>query len=275
MCSPRRLLGQRRGHVRPPAPRRRTDRRGRRGDRASAAWCWSRRPPRAVCASSRNTRGGVRVPGPVGRSWPVAVSAATTTWCARTGRRGWGACPKQLLSGVPAHVDGRMMRHQPRPPAPASSTATGCGTTPRASPITTRCGPCTASGSCRARPRCGWTPPVNGCRSPLYPGFDTLGTLEYIATTGQDYTWFVLNARDHRQGVRRCPGRSRTPTSPAAASRRVLAARHARGGADAGAGLRRQGRGLRHRQLAARVGDRDERACPMWCHWTTPPSRPR
>ena len=31
--------------------------------------------------------------------------------------------------------------------------------------------------------------------APLYPGFDTLGTLEYIAQTGHDYTWFVLNAR--------------------------------------------------------------------------------
>jgi predicted oxidoreductase len=31
--------------------------------------------------------------------------------------------------------------------------------------------------------------------APLYPGFDTLGTLEYIAKTGHDYTWFVLNAR--------------------------------------------------------------------------------
>jgi predicted oxidoreductase len=31
--------------------------------------------------------------------------------------------------------------------------------------------------------------------APLYPGFDTLGTLEYIAQTGHDYTWFLLNAR--------------------------------------------------------------------------------
>jgi uncharacterized protein len=30
---------------------------------------------------------------------------------------------------------------------------------------------------------------------PLYPGFDTLGTLEHIASSGQDYTWFVLNKR--------------------------------------------------------------------------------
>src|ERR1700748_1969380 len=30
---------------------------------------------------------------------------------------------------------------------------------------------------------------------PNYPGFDTLGTLEYIAKSGYDYTWFVLNAQ--------------------------------------------------------------------------------
>ncbi|MGH3563435.1 MAG: FAD-binding protein, partial [Mycobacterium sp.] len=30
---------------------------------------------------------------------------------------------------------------------------------------------------------------------PLYPGFDTLGTLEHIAKSGQDYTWFVLNRK--------------------------------------------------------------------------------
>ena len=28
---------------------------------------------------------------------------------------------------------------------------------------------------------------------PLFPGFDTLGTLEHIMHTGYDYTWFVLN----------------------------------------------------------------------------------
>jgi predicted oxidoreductase len=30
---------------------------------------------------------------------------------------------------------------------------------------------------------------------PLYPGFDTLGTLEYILKTGHEYSWFVLNQR--------------------------------------------------------------------------------
>src|ERR1700745_695747 len=45
----------------------------------------------------------------------------------------------------------------PNGPAPAWSTATGCGTTPRASRTGTRSGPGTASGSCRGRTRCGST----------------------------------------------------------------------------------------------------------------------
>src|SRR5204862_1727604 len=30
---------------------------------------------------------------------------------------------------------------------------------------------------------------------PLFPGFDTLGALEHIVTTGYDYSWFLLNQR--------------------------------------------------------------------------------
>jgi len=30
---------------------------------------------------------------------------------------------------------------------------------------------------------------------PLFPGFDTLGTLQHIMKTGHEYTWFVLNQR--------------------------------------------------------------------------------
>ena len=30
---------------------------------------------------------------------------------------------------------------------------------------------------------------------PLFPGFDTLGTLEHIMTTGYDHTWFVLTKK--------------------------------------------------------------------------------
>jgi predicted oxidoreductase len=31
--------------------------------------------------------------------------------------------------------------------------------------------------------------------APLFPGFDTLGTLEHILSTGYDYSWFVLTQR--------------------------------------------------------------------------------
>ena len=31
--------------------------------------------------------------------------------------------------------------------------------------------------------------------APLFPGFDTLGTLEHILTTGREYTWFVLTQK--------------------------------------------------------------------------------
>ena len=30
---------------------------------------------------------------------------------------------------------------------------------------------------------------------PLFPGFDTLGTLEHLMTTGYDYSWFVLTQK--------------------------------------------------------------------------------
>ena len=33
---------------------------------------------------------------------------------------------------------------------------------------------------------------------PLFPGFDTLGTLEHIGRSGHDHTWFVLT-QDHRE----------------------------------------------------------------------------
>ena len=48
--------------------------------------------------------------------------------------------------------------------------------------------------------------------APLFPGFDTLGTLGHILRTGYDYSWFVLNQRIIGQGVRAVRARSRTPT---------------------------------------------------------------
>ena len=110
-------------------------------------------------------------------------------------RKNWparlGAPPREMLSGVPAHVDGRMLA------------------------ITE-----TAGGAVIDRDRMwhyvegiqNWNPiwPDHGIRilpgpssmwfdatgnrlpPPLFPGFDTLGTLEHLRKTGFDYSWFVL-----------------------------------------------------------------------------------
>jgi predicted oxidoreductase len=105
-----------------------------------------------------------------------------------------GKAPKSLLTGVPAHVDGRML-----------------GITE------------SAGGRIVNRDRMwhytegitNWDPiwPGHGIRIlpgpsslwfdatgrrlpvPLFPGFDTLGTLEHIVKTGHDHTWFVLTQK--------------------------------------------------------------------------------
>jgi predicted oxidoreductase len=105
-----------------------------------------------------------------------------------------GTPPRQMLTGVPAHVDGRMV---------AITEAAG--------------------GSVINRDRMwhyvegiqNWNPiwPGHGIRilpgpssmwfdalgdrlpPPLFPGFDTLGTLAHLRATGYDYSWFVLTQR--------------------------------------------------------------------------------
>ena len=113
-------------------------------------------------------------------------------------RAGWperlGKPPAHMLSGVPAHVDGRMLgiteaagghvinrdrmwhyvegienwnpiwpRHAIRIlPGPSSLWLDGRG---------------------------------NRLPVPLFPGFDTLGTLQYLRQTGYDHSWFVLTQR--------------------------------------------------------------------------------
>jgi len=105
-----------------------------------------------------------------------------------------GKPPKEMISGVPAHVDGRML-----------------GITEA------------AGGRYVNRDRMwhytegirNWDPiwPMHGIRIlpgpsslwfdatgkrlpvPLFPGFDTLGTLEHIMKTGYDYSWFVLTQK--------------------------------------------------------------------------------
>jgi uncharacterized protein len=105
-----------------------------------------------------------------------------------------GPPPRHLLSGVPEHVDGRML---------AIAEAAGAAVINQDrmwhytegitnwNPIWPRHGIRILPG-----PSSLWLDalgqPLPG---PLYPGFDTLGTLEHIMTTGYDYTWFVLTRK--------------------------------------------------------------------------------
>ena len=105
-----------------------------------------------------------------------------------------GAAPASMLSGVPAHVDGRML------------------------PIAERAGARLVNGDRMWHYTEGitnWDPiwPMHGIRIlpgpsslwfdaegkrlpvPLFPGFDTLGTLEHIVATGHDHSWFVLTQK--------------------------------------------------------------------------------
>ena len=105
-----------------------------------------------------------------------------------------GRVPEQLLSGVPEHVDGRMLGITETAGAHLINGDRMWHYTEGITnydPIWPRHGIRILPGpSSLWLDAAGKRLPV-----PLYPGFDTLGTLEYIASTGYDYTWFVLNAR--------------------------------------------------------------------------------
>ncbi|MGB6635171.1 MAG: FAD-binding dehydrogenase [Bradyrhizobium sp.] len=110
-------------------------------------------------------------------------------------RQNWparlGPAPANMISGVPEHVDGRMI---------GITEAAGARLINRDrmwhyvegirnwSPIWPRHGIRILPG-----PSSMWFD-ATGKRlpSPLFPGSDTLGQLEYIVSTGHDYSWFVL-----------------------------------------------------------------------------------
>jgi uncharacterized protein len=109
-------------------------------------------------------------------------------------RQNWparlGPAPQRLLSGVPAHVDGRMLQ---------ATEAAGANLINRDrmwhytegianhSPVWARHGIRILPG-----PSSLWLD-ATGKRLPvpLFPGFDTLGTLAHIGQTGHEHTWFV------------------------------------------------------------------------------------
>jgi uncharacterized protein len=113
-------------------------------------------------------------------------------------RKAWperlGAPPQHMVSGVPAHVDGRMMQ--------ITQDAGGHVINPDRmwhyvegihnwSPIWPMHGIRILPG-----PSSLWLDAV-GRRLPvpLFPGFDTLGTLDHLRATGYDHSWFVLTRK--------------------------------------------------------------------------------
>ncbi|GAA4853125.1 FAD-binding dehydrogenase [Actinomycetospora corticicola] len=105
-----------------------------------------------------------------------------------------GRAPKQMISGVPAHVDGRMLDI-------AGDAGARLVNRDRMWHYT--------------EGLVDWDPiwPMHGIRIlpgpsslwldatghrlpvPLYPGFDTLGTLAHLRTTGHDHSWFLLTQK--------------------------------------------------------------------------------
>ena len=105
-----------------------------------------------------------------------------------------GTAPETMLSGVPAHVDGRMLAITERTGARLINRDRMWhyveGITNYA-PVWEKHGIRILPG-----PSSVWLD-AEGTRLPvpLFPGFDTLGTLEHIVATGHDYSWFVLTQK--------------------------------------------------------------------------------
>ncbi|MEU0271571.1 FAD-binding dehydrogenase [Streptomyces sp. NPDC006307] len=105
-----------------------------------------------------------------------------------------GTPPEKLLSGVPAHVDGLMLGITEKAGAHHINRDRMWHYTEGIenwNPIWARHGIRILPG-----PSSLWLD-ARGRRLPvpLFPGFDTLGTLEHIMRSGYGYTWFVLNQR--------------------------------------------------------------------------------
>ncbi len=136
-------------------------------------------------------------------SFEIAASAVVVTAGGIGGnhdlvRRNWparlGPAPQRLLSGVPAHVDGQMLLATE---AAGASVINGdrmwhyTEGVHDHSPVWARHGIRILPG-----PSSLWFD-ATGRRLPvpLFPGFDTLGALAHIGTTGHEHTWFVATHR--------------------------------------------------------------------------------
>lgn len=105
-----------------------------------------------------------------------------------------GTPPAEMLSGVPAHVDGRMLEISEN----AGAHLINGDRMWHYTEGITNWDPVWAKHGIRILPgpsslwfdATGKRLPV-----PLFPGFDTLGTLEHLRTTGHDHSWFVLTQK--------------------------------------------------------------------------------
>ena len=153
-----------------------------------------------------------------------------------------GSPPEHMITGVPAHVDGRMLR--------ITQDAGGAVINPDRmwhyvegvqnwDPIWERHGIRILPG-----PSSMWFDAV-GRRlpGPLWPGFDTLGTLAHLRTTGHDHSWFVLTQKIIEKEFA-LSGSEQNPDLTGKSVRQTLGrVRPGRGAA--GPGVHGQGRGLR------------------------------
>ena len=148
-------------------------------------------------------------------------------------RRSWpkrlGNPPKSMICGVPDYVDGRML----------GVTEAAGGTIINGDrmwhytegiqnwrPIWSRHGIRILPG-----PSALWLD-ARGKRlpAPLFPGFDTLGTLAHLMTTGYDYSWFILSKKIIEREFA-LSGSEQNPDLTSGSWRKVIRAR--RGGAQA------------------------------------------
>jgi predicted oxidoreductase len=155
-----------------------------------------------VLASSASARGVASTRDVVG-DFTLHASAVVVTSGGIGGdhdlvRRYWparlGIPPKRMLSGVPDHVDGRMLEVA-RAAGARAINLDRMWNYPEGvenfAPIWSRHGIRILAG-----PSALWLD-ATGQRlpAPLFPGFDALGALERIARSGHDHSWFVLDSK--------------------------------------------------------------------------------
>lgn len=149
----------------------------------------------------------------VKRAWPVARL---------------GPAPKRMISGVPAHVDGAMIDVTRTAGAATINTDRMWHYTEGLrnwAPIWPAHGIRVLPG-----PSSMWFDALgNRLEAPYLPGFDTLGTLKRILSTGHDYSWFILTQSIIKKEFA-LSGSEQNPDLTSGRWREVLRARFGAGG---------------------------------------------